>query len=159
MRHIITAITALIFSLSCVSSFAMSQDERKEFLDAIRPEAAKKAGQPIRFKVSHLNRDGDWAVLVGSLMAEEGKTMDWDKAEDCDPNLDKLLWVIAKKGQHGWQVKQMDICSSEPPYWYLDPKVDFARPCGIYAGLQIAGDETAEDRCRAYQGKKPATKK
>lgn len=134
----------------------MSQDERREFLDAIRPEASKKAGQAVRFKVSKLNREGDWVVLVGSLLAEEGKTMDWGKADDCDPDLDKMLWVVAKRGPQGWTVKEMYICSPEPPYWYgyLNPKVAFARPCGIYAGLEISGSETAEQECRAYQSRR-----
>jgi hypothetical protein len=151
MRHFIAA---LICALSCISCFAMNKDERKEFLDAIRPEASRQAGQPVRFKVSSLNQDGEWAVLVGSLLPEEGKSMDWSKAEDCDPSLDKLLWVVARKEQQAWKVKEMYICSPEPPYWNLDPKKDFSRPCGIYAGLEISGSETAEQRCRAYQSKK-----
>lgn len=156
MRHITTA---LILAMVSISSFAMSKDERREFLDAIRPEASRKAGQTVRFKVERLNRDGDWAILVGSVLAEEGKAIDWGKAEDCDPNLDKLLWVVARKKQQNWKVEEMYICSPEPPYWNLKPKVDFSRPCGIYAGLEVTGDETAEQQCRAYQSKKRHAKK
>jgi hypothetical protein len=139
----------------------MSKDERKEFLDAIRPEAARQAGQPVRFKVDQLNHEAGWAVLFGSLLAEEGKVIDWRKAKECDPTLDKGLWVVAKKGKHGWQIKEMEICSPEPPYWYLDlkPEEAFARPCAIYAGLQILGNETAEQQCKDYQSMRRNRKK
>ncbi|WP_221229581.1 hypothetical protein [Niveibacterium umoris] len=90
-------------------------------------------------------------------MAQEGKTMDWEKAQECDPSLDKMLWVVAKKDPRGWAAKEMYICSSEPPYWNLDPKVAFARPCGLYAGLQIDGTRTAEQQCKAYVAKKHRT--
>jgi len=134
-----------------------TSEDRKQFLDAIRPEATRQAGQPVRFQVLKLNFDSDWAVLVGGLLAQEGKVLDWSKAIDCDPNLDKLLWVVAQKVQGRWVVKEMFICSPEPPYWYLEAK-DFARPCGIYAGLE-GGEETPEDQCRAYVTKRRSTKR
>jgi hypothetical protein len=148
----------LLFLFQTTAAFGMTQVERREFLDAIRPEAAHKAGQTVRFKVSKLNYEKGWAVLVGNLMGVEGKVMDWSKAEECDPMLDKMLWVVAQKEDKGWRVKEMFICSSEPPYWYLKPEVAFARPCGIYAGLELGGDETAEQQCRAYNAKKSPQK-
>jgi hypothetical protein len=140
-----------LMSITAMPALAMSNEERKAFLDAIRPQAAQRAGQAVRFKVDHLNQDGDWAVLVGSLLAEEGKQMDWHKAKDCEPELDKLLWVVAQHTPTGWRVQQMDICATEPPYWQLKPRTDFARPCGIYANLPTTTQDTAEQQCRAYQ--------
>ncbi len=137
----------------------MSKDERKEFLDAIRPEATRQAGQPVRFRVDTLNHDAGWAVLFGSLVAEEGQVIDWRKAKDCDSNLDKSLWVVAKKERHTWKVIEMYICSPEPPYWYLKPEEAFARPCGIYAGLQASNSATVEQECKAYQSKRQRAKK
>ncbi|MBS1158583.1 MAG: hypothetical protein H6R15_1002 [Proteobacteria bacterium] len=136
----------------------MSKEERHKFLDAIRPQATRMAGQPVRFKVDRLNYVSGWAVLVGGLMAGEGKVMDWSKAGDCDPTLDKMLWVVAKKEPSGWRVKEMYICASEPPYWNLEPNEAFSRPCGLYAELPISGDETAEHQCRAYLAKKRRAK-
>ena len=150
----------LLFLLTFLAKIALgiTNEERHEFLDAIRPQAARMAGQPVRFKVDKINYDKGWIVLFGELLAQDGKVMDWRKAVNCDSNLDKSLWVVAKKGQQGWQVKEMFICSPEPPYWYLNPKVAFDRPCGIYTGLEISGDETAEQQCRAYVAKKRSAK-
>jgi hypothetical protein len=153
-----TAICALLLTLASSFSFAITKEERKEFLDSIRPAVEKQAGQPIRFKVEKLNIDSEWAVLVGSLLGEEGKRMDWSKAQNCDENLDKMLWVVAQRMTQGWHVKEAYICSPEPPYWNLNPKVAYHRPCGIYAGLDITGSRTAEDECKAFQGKHPVKK-
>ena len=150
LRHFVFTLLFLAqLSIASVAS-AMNSEDRRAFLDAIRPEAAQRAGQPVRFKVNTLNQDGIWAVLVGELMAVEGKTMDWNKAKSCEPDLDKMLWVVAKKEKTGWRVLEMEICASEPPYWYLKPKEAFTRPCGIYAGLET-GKKTVEQQCRAYQ--------
>lgn len=152
-RPMRTAFFALLLSLAVNSADALTQQERREFLDAIRPIAAMKAGQPIRFKVLNLNIDSGWAVLFGELMGEEGKPMDWSKAKGCDENLDKSLWVVAQRQAQGWQVKEISVCSPEPPYWSLNPKAAYSLPCGIYAGLKITDSQTAEDECRAHQNK------
>jgi hypothetical protein len=147
------AFFALLLSLAVNASSALTKQERREFLDAIRPIAAMKAGQPIRFKVLNLNIDSGWAVLFGELMGEEGRAMDWSKAKGCDENLDKLLWVVAQRHGQGWRIKEMSVCSPEPPYWSLNPEAAYSLPCGIYAGLKITGSTTAEDECRAHQNK------
>ena len=133
MRQLLIAI---LMAVTSTAAFALSAEERRDLLDSIRPEAARRAGQQVRFRIDSLNQAGDWAVIVGSLMAQEGKTMDWEKAQDWDPSLDKILWVVAKKDARGWAAKEMYICSPEPPYWDLDPKVAFARPCELYAGFR-----------------------
>lgn len=129
----------------------MSAEARRDFLEAIRPEAARQAGQAVRFRVDHLNTAGDWALLVGSLLPAPGRTLEWELATSCDPTLDKMLWVVARKSAGGWRVRQMYICSPEPPYWNLDPAIDYARPCALYTGLVISGEETAEQACLAYR--------
>lgn len=152
--HLRRLLVVLLLILQSRFASAMTQEERREFLDAIRPKAERMAGQPVRFRVYTLNYEGGWAVLVGHLMAPEGKKLDWSKAKACDPSLDKMLWVVAKKAGSGWHVEEMYICSPEPPYWNLDPEVAFSRPCGIYTGLGITGNETAEQRCRAHLARK-----
>ncbi len=131
------------------SALAMSRADRQELLDAIRPEATKRAGQAVRFRVDTLNYDAGWAVLVGGLMAQEGQRMDWNRAKECEPELDKMLWVVAKRDASGWRVIEMSICATEPPYWSLKEEA-FMRPCGIYAGLQVDAKRTVEQQCRAF---------
>lgn len=127
-------------------------DDRKQILDAIRPSAEKQAGQAVRFKVDLLNQDGDWVALVGELITPSGADLDWDKAKNCHPDLDKMLWAVAEKVQGKWRVRDLDICGTEPPYWYLKAK-DFARPCGIYAGMDLGNNQTAQSQCLAYKKK------
>lgn len=152
--HIMHRFLILLCALIPQIALAITPSERREFLDTIRPEVTRLAGQPIRFKVDTLNYQGGWAVLVGEVMALAGKSLDWGKAKNCDPTLDKVLWVVAQKNGVDWQVKEMFICSPEPPYWYLEPKEAFLRPCGIYAGLQTGANMTVEQACKAFQSQK-----
>jgi len=125
-----------------------STAERKAFLDAIRPEAERQAGQEVLFKVDRLNFDGKWAVLVGAIVGKAGRPLDWERAVDCHPNLDKMLWVVAKRAAQSWRVHEMTICATEPPYWYLYDYVGFEWPCGVYAGLHVDGSgEDLRQRC------------
>lgn len=134
--------------LCAQGAWAMTAQERRDFLEAIRPEATRQAGQEVRFKVDRLNQDGDWAVLVGSVMAAPGKTLDWAQASGCDPTLDKMLWVVARRSDKGWQVKHMTICASEPPYWYLKEYGGFVWPCGVYVGLTDGDGKPLDLQCR-----------
>ena len=122
--------------------------ERAALLDTARPAAAKLAGQAVRIKVDKLNVDGGWAVLVGSLVSADGKGMDWNRAKGCQPDLDRMLWVVMKKTGADWRVQEIDICAAEPPYWELASQQQYKWPCGVYANLFFDGEESLEARCR-----------
>ncbi|WP_143707474.1 hypothetical protein [Uliginosibacterium sp. TH139] len=122
--------------------------ERAAILNAARPMAAEKAGQAVRIRVDTLNIDSGWAMLVGELVGPPGKRIDWAKADDCNAELDKMFWVVLHKSQGAWQVKHMEICASEPPYWYLEQYDSSAWPCGVFAGLEAGVGETLEALCR-----------
>lgn len=128
-----------------------SKSERKLILDAIRPAAASEAGQAVLIKVDRLNVSHDWGVLIDKLVAADGGDLNWKLAKDCDADLDKMLWVVLNKSSKQWNVKQMDICSPEPPYWYLEDK-DLTMPCEVYAGLNN-GQKDLEERCRIHSNK------
>lgn len=149
----VLCLTLLLSPVSLVQ--AMTSKERQEFMNAIRPEAVRRAGQPVRFKVDRLNQDGDWVLMMGSVIAEPGKRIDWDLAQDCDPHLDKLLWVVAKRADSRWQVKHLFICSPEPPHWYLKQFGGFVWPCGIYKGLDDGGGQDLEEQCRHSRTGRP----
>ncbi|WP_394782250.1 hypothetical protein [Undibacterium sp.] len=139
--------TGLALLLACAASFAgpASTADRKDILDAARPVISTLAGQPVKFKVNILNADANWAVLVGGLLQADGKPVDWSKAASCNPDLDKMLWVVLAKADGNWRVAQADICASEPPYWYIN---DYLWPCGVYTGL-AEGERNLERECRA----------
>jgi hypothetical protein len=96
--------------------------ERAATLDAARPMAAEKAGQAVRIEVDRLNIDSGWAMLIGELVGPPGKRIDWAKAKtgNGDTDLDKLFWVVLRKSHGAWQVRHMEICAAEPPYWSLE---------------------------------------
>ncbi|MFZ1873882.1 MAG: DUF4431 domain-containing protein [Chania sp.] len=129
-----------------------TNSERKPILDAIRPAAASEAGQAVLIKVDKLNVSNEWAVLVGELVATDGGNLNWKLAKDCEADLDKMLWVVLNKSSNQWRLKEMDICSPEPPYWYLEDK-DLTMPCEVYAGLNNGGNSSLEERCRVQRNK------
>ncbi len=143
----------LIFVLAAATGALPAKEARKadrqEILDTVRPQASKLAGQSVRIKVDRLNVDSGWAVLVGEIVSTSGKGINWELADSCHPDLDKMLWVVLQKSSSTWQVKQLDICASEPPYWYLNQREGLIWPCGVYAGLEDGGEESLEARCRA----------
>lgn len=150
--------TALLLALSGApkpdvktNTLEPSKSERKLILDAIRPAAASEAGQAVLIKVDRLNVSHEWGVLIGKLVTADGGDLNWQLAKDCDADLDKMLWVVLNKSSKQWRVKEMDICSSEPPYWYLEDK-DLTMPCEVYAGLND-GKKDLEERCRIQSNK------
>jgi hypothetical protein len=147
------ALAAAAATLLATAALAQG-GERAAILDAIRPVAAAQAGQPVRIKVERLNRDGDWAMLVGALVTPAGTGLDWRKARQCEPELDKLLWAVLRRDAAGaWQIRQLDICAPEPPYWNLEQFGGFAWPCGLYQGLQSAEGADLAAQCRRQAGK------
>lgn len=150
----------LLLALSLAVSAAAAREpapaERRAFLDAVRPAAAARAGQPVRIKVDSLNVDRGWAVLVGSLVSARGGEPDWRLATDCHPELDKMLWVVARQVDRQWRVEHIEICASEPPYWYMEQYGGLVWPCGVYAGLMGAEDGvTLEELCRRQRSRRP----
>lgn len=136
--------------------------ERKAILDIIRPQAANQAGQAVRIKVDRLNTSGEWAVLVGNIVALEGQKLDWSLAKDCDADLDKMLWTVLNKTAGQWRVKEMTICASEPPWWYFND-ADLTLPCEVYAGLESVDENQRFNdlatRCRALKTQSPVATK
>lgn len=122
--------------------------ERRVILDTIRPFAEKILKQEVRFRVDRLNVDSNWALLVGELVPKEGAKLDWSQAKhQCDPNLDKMLFAVLAKTDGRWRIAQLNVCASEPPYWYFEEMGGFAWPCGVYAGLSD-GRKDLESECR-----------
>jgi hypothetical protein len=133
--------------------------ERRALLEAIRPLAAQRAGQPVKFLVQHLNVDGDWALLTGGLVTTAGGPLDWRQAPECHIELDKLLWVLLSRQAGQWQVERLEICATEPPHWWLEQFGGYVWPCGVYAGLVGPTGADLQAACRsqpARQGSAPA---
>ncbi len=129
--------------------------ERRAVLEAIRPLAAQRVGQPVKFMVERLNVDDDWALLMGQLVSSSGGPLNWDKAKACHPELDKLLWVVLSRQAGRWQVKHLEVCATEHPHWSLEQFGGLVWPCGLYAGLQSATGEDLQAACVSQRGALP----
>ena len=159
---VIERLFTILTSLACILDGAHAQaapsPERRAILDATRPLAAKEAGQVVRIKVDRLNVDRGYAMLVGELVGAPGKEMNWGYANSCHADLDKMLWVVLRKQRGNWRVLHMEICASEPPYWYIGHYGGYIWPCGVYAGLD-EGKLEAECRSGVIYARPPARKR
>jgi hypothetical protein len=127
--------------------------EQRAVLEAVRPPAAQRVGQPVKFMVERLNVDGDWALLTGQLVSTTGGTLDWAKASECHIELDKLLWVLLSRQDGRWTVKHLEVCATEPPHWTPEQFGGLVWPCGVYAGLQSATGEDLQAACLDQRAK------
>ena len=158
----IWSIFLLVFGSSLATpSLALDGSERMAILDAARPVAAKKAGQAVKIKVEQIKQDGDWAMLIGGLVGAE-KPMNWQLAKGCEPELDKMLWVMLQRNTQAnqeWQVKRIDICASEPPYWYIKENGGFVPACGVYAGLSSGEGQDLQQQCEKVMARQAKSKR
>jgi len=143
------AMAACLLTALLAQAAELPATERQAILEAARGPATVQAGQPVRFVVTRLNVDANWAVLVGSLVQANGGPLDWRKAKACDPQLDKMLWAVLARADGRWRVAQLDVCATEPPYWMTREQGGFVWPCGVYAGLSDAQGRSLEAACRA----------
>lgn len=149
---------ALALAAASAATPALSQGnvgpaERRALLEAARPLAAQRAGQPVKFMVQQLNVDGGHALLTGELVSATGGPLDWRRAKECPPELDKGLWVLLVRRAARWEVRHMEICASEPPHWTPEQFGGLVWPCGVYAGLQGPTGEDLQAACRAQAGR------
>jgi hypothetical protein len=122
--------------------------ERLAILDAVRAPAATRTHQAVRIVVANLNVAGNWAVLEGQLVDTKGRALDWARAPECEPELDKRLWAALERVQGTWRVRQLAVCAPEPPYW--DPSFfkQSAVPCDVLTGLTAADGADLVVTCR-----------
>jgi hypothetical protein len=152
MRNVILTawVCALLtgMSMGAWATTSATRVQRAEILNAARAVVAKQVHQPVKFKVDQLNVDSGWAMLIGEVLDGQGRPLNWSRVEGCEYDLDKMLWVVLQRTNGQWVPKHVEICASEPPYWYLEDYGGFAWPCGVYAGLHAGAEKTLEAQCR-----------
>ncbi len=149
------AACGLLIGACHVHAAGVAGPVRKQVLDAIRPAAAKMAGQPIRIQVRILNVSHDWALLIGATQTPAGDEPDWSLSEKCDNGLDKGLFALAHRVDGHWQVAHLDMCEGDPPYERPESYDGLDLPCTIYEGVPSLHDDKPIDLCRAHQGLAP----
>lgn len=152
IKNILPESLILLVGLSIYPVIAQETD-KKEILETIQFLSAHETRQEVKINVEFLNLDNDWAVLVGELVTPSGKELDWSKVDICDATLDHGLWAVLKKENGQWQIEQHEICTTEPPYWYIEEDIGLIWPCGVYKDLRSSENETLEQRCREQKAK------
>ncbi len=137
--------------ISLISGGAQSAADENAVVIAIQNKAQNVAKQSLSIHLKLLNIDQNWAIALGTATTPNGEDLDWDNLEQCDSNLDKLLWAVLNKADNQWRIEQFNLCASEPPHWYLEAEIGLIWPCGVYRNLQITAEETLEHRCRALR--------
>lgn len=151
LRAVIALLAAIVIAPAAAAEppqGGLSRAERRELLDALRPQAMQRTGQAVLFRVDRLNVDRGWALLIGELVTPAGGPLAWERVAECHPELDKMLWAVLARTQGRWQVKHLEVCASEPPHWSLEQFGGLRWPCGVYAGLQGPEGQDLEAACR-----------
>ena len=149
---------SLVLAGADASAAELTTQDRRALLEALRPQAAKRVGQPVKFLVERLNADGDWALLTGALVSSRGGPLLWTKAAECHAELDKLLWAVARRKGTGWRVQHLEVCATEPPHWTLEQFGGLVWPCGLYTGLEGPTGQDLAAVCRSEKAARPAIK-
>ena len=155
------AMLAVVLALSFASVDAQARrTDRDAILRAVRPEAAALAHQRVRVEVDTLTVAGNYAILTGQLVRRSGKPLDWSKATGCDPGLDKRLFAVLMRSGKAWDVRELEICATEPAGWSLEASTGLTLPCAAYAGLHSGiADEMLDATCRRQRpGLSPPTR-
>ena len=150
LTHLTVLVSVLgVLSASSVGAQRMpTGGERLAILDAVRTPAAARTRQAVRIVVARLNLAGDWAVLEGELVDSKGGALDWTRASECEPELDKRLWAALQRVQGRWRVRQLAVCAPEPPYWDPSYFKQSPVPCEVLTGLTAADGADLASTCR-----------
>jgi hypothetical protein len=73
---IVLALGASAFAQKPVTEVKPGSPLRKTLLESIRPHFEKAFGQKIKFQVSVLRTDGEWAFLSSTALGKNGKPVD-----------------------------------------------------------------------------------
>jgi hypothetical protein len=122
-------------------------NERQAILNAIRPLAAARLQQPVRIVVRRFTRLDAWAVVEGELVGVANRSIKWKLASECEPELDKMLFVVLHRERSTWQASQLAVCATEPPYWDAQFLQTTTAPCALFKGLLTATGEDLGEQC------------
>lgn len=157
LTHAAWALVLLVANSLAPQAQAAPADptERKIILDAARPYLEAITGQAVKYRVNQANVDGQWALVTGSLVAPNGKPLNWGKIPTCEGDTDKLLWLVMAKADGQWRPAQIHVCAVEPPEWTMDTAMSLWWPCGVYTGLEDVKGKSLEALCRTRLPKPP----
>lgn len=94
---------------------------RKPLLDALRGSVEKDLAQPVQFVVSTLRVQGDWAFVIATPQARNGKPIDYAATHYAQAIADGVfdggtLFALLKVDQGTWSVKEFVIGPTDVAY-------------------------------------------
>jgi hypothetical protein len=109
MRSAICGIMAMTAAASSVSaSQTASGPERSAILNAARRPVTARLRKPVSFKITKLNRDGDWIFLSATMEDGQGKPISYvgtPLADAAAQGMVSHLYVaLLQRRQSKWQV-------------------------------------------------------
>lgn len=87
--------------------------ERRALLDAARGPAEAALRQPLRFYVTALNREGDWAFLLATMQRPDGGRP--RRAVRDDLTSDSYVALLRREGA-GWRIVDFAVGPTDVPW-------------------------------------------
>lgn len=107
--------------------------ERAALIEAARKPAAETLGRPVRFKVEHLDRIGDWALLRASMVETDGRPVDYTGTPLADAAsegaVSKAYAALLKKEHGAWRVVAKAVGPTDVAWATWDK--DFGAPSAL----------------------------
>lgn len=111
--HRLAGVLLAMTAVSVSADAAPVGKERSAILDAARVPVASRLGKPIRFKVTHLEKLGEWAFLIAEMQDRGGAPLSYAGtryADDAAHGVKSRDYVALLKAANGrWQVVEQAI--------------------------------------------------
>ena len=105
--------------------------DRKQILDAIRPEVEKELKQPVKIRVRGLSLMGNFAFLNGVAKNAKGQSIDYASTvyarQVKEGFFDDNLFAICKKENGNWKCLQYYIGCTDACFWEWPDKYGLSK--------------------------------
>lgn len=94
---------------------------RKPLLDALRPAIEADLGQPVRFVVKTLRKQGDWVFAVVTPQTKTGRQIDFTKTRYAEAIRDEVfdsdtIFALLERKGGAWSVRAFAIGPTDVTY-------------------------------------------
>jgi len=93
---------------------------RAAILDAARAPVTEALRKPVKFKVRHLRREGDWAFLIAEMVEPSGAPLDYSTTPMAAPAaqgyLSRSYMALLRQQDGRWAIVDRAIGPSDVPW-------------------------------------------
>lgn len=127
-------IEVVLMATTVAASPVTDEATRSAILDAARVPVTEALKKPVKFKVSHLARAGDWAFLIAGMVEPSGAPLDYSATPMSAPAaqgyMSRSYMALLRRQDGRWTIVDKAIGPSDMP-WVLWAKRHNAPP-GIF---------------------------